>query len=115
MNTALAWTDRDLEEARQLQRKLRAVFNSRQPFADESARTVTEICDQALLTIPDEYCQEMFCEVDRYAQKLALTGRRHPAALRVVLDAIQHRLGSLQMLRRARDRIASSEVTLAKY
>lgn len=114
MNTSPAWNNRDLEEARVLERKLRTVLTSKERFAEESARVVTRLCDQALVTIPDEYCQEMFCEVDSYAQALLQTGRRRPAMLRIVLDAIEHRLGSLQMLRSASARLSRSEVTLAK-
>jgi hypothetical protein len=115
VNNAPDVTDPDLEEARVLQRKLRTVFSSKQAFAEDSARAVTLICDQALLTIADEYCQEMFCEVESYAQMLLKTGRRNPATIRIVLDAIQHRLGSLQMPGRTSDRIARAEVVLAKF
>ena len=114
MKNDLDWTGSDLEEARVLQRKLRAVFNPKQPFAEDSARAVTLICDQAVLTIPDEYCQAMFCEVDSYAQKVLLTGRRNAATIRIVLDAIQHRLESLQ-LRPSRDRVAPVGAALSKF
>jgi len=114
VNHAPDWTGRDLEEARGLQRKLRAVFSPKQPFAEDSARAVTLICDQAVLAIPDEYCQAMFCEVDSYAQKVLQTGRRNAATIRIVLDAIQHRLESLQ-LRPSRDRVTPAAATLSKF
>ena len=114
MKNDLDWTGSDLEEARVLQRKLRAVFSPKQPFAEDSARTVTLICDRAVLTIPDEYCQAMFCEVDSYAQKVLQTGRRNTATIRIVLDAIQHRLESLQ-LRPSRDRAAPAAAALSKF
>ena len=114
MNHAPDWTDRELAEGRVLQRKLRAVFSSKQPFAEDSARAVTLICDQAVLTISDEYCQAMFCEVDGYAQKVLQTGRRNAATIRIVLDAIQHRLESLQ-LRPSRERVTPAAATLSKF
>ena len=113
MSKPQTWSELDLTEAQLLYRKLRETFNT-QLFAEESARTVTRICDQALVTIPDEYCQEMFCEVERYAQKVLQTGRRRPATLRIVLDAIQHRLGSMQVPLRTGRRAARTEANLAK-
>jgi len=104
----------DLTEAQLLYRKLREAFST-ESFAAESQQAITQICDRALLIVDDDYCQRMFCEVDSYAQRLVQTGRRNPATIRAVLDAIQHRLGSLQMLRSASTRLARSEATLAKY
>ena len=110
------WSDRDLdlEEARLLQRKLREVFNSEQPFAEESMRAVTRICDRALVTVDDDYCQEMFCEVDRHAQKLYATGRCDRRRIGRALDAINQRLGSLRTLRAAGGLVARAAVTLEK-
>ena len=99
---------------RLLQLELREVFGSGEPLAEESVRAVTRICDRALVTIDDEPCQEMFCEIDRHAQKLRATGRRDLRRIGFALDAIDARLRSLQTLRSAGDVIARAAASLAK-
>lgn len=101
----------DLAEARSLQRKLTEVLNSAQPGKGgaHSLQEVRQLCDRALLAIPDEPFQEKLCEMERYAadflaaDRSARRGRSAtPGAvfqLRLILstlEAISDRLASLE-------------------
>jgi len=109
------YSDRDLAEARSLQRRLNAVLTSAQPGKDGvlSLVVVMELCDRALVVIPDEPFQEKVCEIERYAvdflaaaRKTARSRGATPGAVfqrRLILstlDAINDRLTSLETLRR---------------
>ena len=92
------WSELDLTEAQLLYRKLRETFST-ESFASESQQAITQICDRALLTVDDDYCQQMFCEIDRQAQDLLTTGRCDRRAIGFTLAAIRYRLRSLETLR----------------
>jgi hypothetical protein len=95
-------SDRDLQEARLLQHKLRELLHEAQPGNPDTA-SLTEmrrLCDRALLAVDDEFCQDQFCEVERHAVNLFSPGgvmfqRR---LILESLEAIHERLASLQTL-----------------
>jgi hypothetical protein len=110
------YSDHDLAEARALQRKLNAVLDSAQPgkAGAFSLLVVRQLCDRALLAIPDEPYQEKVCEIERYATDFLAAARckgrgrggATPGAVfqrRLILstlDALNDRLTSLETLRR---------------
>ena len=114
MTKPQAWTQRDVEEARLLHRKLCEVINSTQPFSQESLRAVAQLCDRAVLMVDDEHCPDMFCEVERYAQALVTTGQRDQRMIWITLDALEHRLTSLGTLRSSAELVAASQAILSK-
>ena len=77
-------------------------------------QTVTRLCDRAMLMVDDEYCQEMFCHVDRQALRLLRTGARYRHLIRMSLDAIDQRLGSLETLRSTGNTVARAQSTITK-
>lgn len=102
----------DLKEARLLYGKLREAISA-ESFAAESQQAVTRICDRALLTVDDDYCQQMFCEIDRQAQELSTTGRSDRRAIGFTLEAIRYRLRSLETVYRTGEPGSSAEPTLS--
>ena len=110
------YSDHDLAEARSLQWELKAVLDSARPGKGGalSLQEVRQLCDRALLAIPDEPFQERVCEIERYATDFLAaarsTGRARggatPGAVvqrRLILrtlDALNERLTSLETLRR---------------
>lgn len=113
MSDRRPWSRGDLQEARLLQRELGELLRTN-PFTSESMQSVTKICDRAMVTVDDEYCQEMFGMLDRQAHQQFATGKRNRGALKIALDAIDQRLGSLETLRGAGQTVARSETILAK-
>ena len=113
MSERRPWSRGDLEEARLLQRELGELLRIK-PFTNESMHAVTKICDRAMVTVDDDYCQEMFCMLDRQAHQQFATGKRNRGALKTALDAIDQRLGSLETLRGAGQAVARAEAILAK-
>lgn len=102
MNPFASCSDRDLQEARLLQRKLSELFHEAQPGNPdhESLKEVRRLCDRALLAVDDEFCQDQYCEVERHAANLFSPGgvmfqRR---LILESLEAIDERLASLQVL-----------------
>lgn len=114
MNEPATWSRQDLQEARLLQKMLGEMLGAN-PFTQESMRAVTHLCDRAMVSIDDEYCQEMFSHLDRLARRLHRTGTRNRYMIRMALDAIDHRLGSLETLRGAGNTVARAQAVLAKY
>jgi len=123
------YSDHDLAEARSLQWELKAVLDSAQPGKGGaySLQEVRQLCDRALLAIPDEPFQEKVCEIERYATDLLTaarkTGRGRGATPGTVfqrrmilstLDAINERLTSLETLRRD-DMVVSHAVLSQKF
>jgi hypothetical protein len=111
-------SDRDLQEARLLQGKLRELLNQTQPGNPDidSLKEVRRLCDRALLAVDDEFCQDQLCEVERHAVNLLSPGgvlfqRR---LILESLDAIQERLAVLKALAGGLDPVASVESILAK-
>jgi hypothetical protein len=111
-------SERDLQEARLLQRKLRELFREAQPGNPdtESLKEMRRLCDRALVAVDDEFCQDQLCEVERHAANLL-----SPAGVmfqrRLILeslDAIQERLASLQKLDGGVDAVAGAEAILGK-
>ena len=102
------WSELDLTEAQLLYRKLRETFST-ESFAAESQQEVTQICDQALLSVDDDYCQQMFCEIERQAHDWLTTGQSDRRAIGFTLKAIQFRLRSLETLRSAGAAIAHAK------
>ncbi len=109
------YSDHDLAEARSLQRSLNSVLTSAQPgkAGAFSVLVVRQLCDRALVVIPDEPFQEKVCEIERYAVDFLAAARSKgrgrgatPGAVfqrRLILsalDAINDRLTSLERLRR---------------
>lgn len=102
MNHTASCSDRDLQEARLLQRKLRELLHEAQPGNPdtESLKEVRRLCDRAILVVDDEFCQDQYCEVERHATNLFSAGgvmfqRR---LILESLEAIHERLASLQVL-----------------
>ena len=114
MNVSPTWSFDDLQEARLLQRKLRELFRAER-FGSEAMRAVTMLCDRALVTVTDELCQEMFCEVDRRAAKLAARDAHQRRMIGIALDSIQLRLGTLQKRGDAGEAIVHAEASIAKF
>jgi len=111
-------SDRDLQEARLLERKLRELLNGAQPGNPdtESLREMRRLCDRALLAVDDEFCQDQLCEVERHAVNLF-----SPAGVmfqrRLILeslDAIEERLASLQAMVPGFGAVAGAEAILQK-
>jgi hypothetical protein len=109
------YSDHDLAEARSLQWELKAVLDAAQPGKGGaySLQEIRQLCDRALLAIPDEPFQEKVCEIERYAADLFAAARGNgrgrgatPVAafqrrlILSTLDAISDRLTSLETLRR---------------
>ena len=130
MNPVPKYCDRDLEEAWLLQRKLRAVLSSAQldkPGA-QSLQEVTQLCDRALLALPDELFHEKLCEVERYAVDFLSAdrsarrdrGATTPGAvvqrrlILAALEAIHERLERLETLSRAGDVLSRAGITSGK-
>ena len=118
MNNAPGRSPRDFEEARFLQGKLRQLFDSAKPGSEEpdSLTEVRRLCDRALLTTDDEFCQQQLCEVERHAAKMFSEGgvmfqRR---LILDTLEAIGDRLASLQAVIRSADALARTETILDK-
>ena len=116
MSKPASCSDRDLQEARLLQRKLRELFHDAQPGNPdtEPLKEMRRLCDRALLAVDDEFCQDQLCEVERHAENLFSPGgvmfqRR---LILESLDAIQERLASLQV--RDADVSAGGETALQK-
>jgi hypothetical protein len=116
VNHPASCSDRDLQEARLLQRKLCELLHEAQPGNPdtESLKEVRRLCDRALLAVDDEFCQDQLCEVERHAVSLFSPGgvmfqRR---LILESLEAIHERLASLQVL--ATDVVAGAEGSLQK-
>ena len=118
MNHPVSCSDRDLQEARLLQRKLRELFREAQPGNPdtESLKEMRRLCDRALLAVDDEFCQDRLCDLERHASNLL-----SPAGVmfqrRLILeslDAIQERLAVLQADDGGVDAVASAEAILEK-
>lgn len=62
----------DIVDARSLCRDLRDLFESLEPGQDDAANLeeVQRLCEMALLTIDDSFCQKQMREVERYASYL---------------------------------------------
>ena len=118
MNNAPARSPRDLEEARFLQGKLRQLFDSAKPGAEEqdSLTEVRRLCDRALLTTDDEFCQQQLCEVERHAANMfSESGVMFQRRLILdTLEAIGDRLANLQAMGRSADALARTEAILDK-
>lgn len=101
MNKPASCSDRDLQEAKLLQRKLRELFHEAQPGNPdtESLKEMRRLCDRALLAVDDEFCQDQLCEVERHAANLLSSGGVSFQRRLILesLDAIQERLASLQV------------------
>ena len=100
MNSVLARSPLDLDEARFLQGKLRQLFDSAKPGAEDS-NSLTEVlrlCDRALLTVDDDFCQQQLCEVERHAVKMfSASGVMFQRRLILdTLEAIGDRLANLE-------------------
>jgi len=111
-------SDRDLQEARVLQRKLRELLHEVQPGNPdtESLKEMRRLCDRAMLAVDDEFCQDQLCEVERHAANLLSSGgvafqRR---LILESLDAIQERLASLQVVDNSAGLVARAETILQK-
>lgn len=111
-------SDRDIEEARLLQRKLCAVLRVAEPGAPdpESFQEVLRLCDRALLAVDDEYCQQQLCEVERHAAKMfSASGVMFQRRLILdTLEAIGDRLASLYALGRSADAVGRTDTILEK-
>ena len=107
MSEPRKWSELELTEAQLLYRQLRETFST-ESFAAESQQAVTQICDRALLTLDDDYCQQMFCEIERQAQDL-VTSQCDRRAIGFTLKAIDYRLRSLETLRSAGAAIAHAK------
>ena len=117
MSKPASCSDRDLQEARLLQRKLRELFHDAQPGNPdtESLKEMRRLCDRALLAVDDEFCQDRLCDLERHAANLFSPGgvmfqRR---LILESLDAIQERLANLQGINGA-DAVAGAEPILEK-
>ena len=118
MSKPASCSDRDLQEARLLERKLRELLNDAQPGNPdtESLKEMRRLCDRALLAVDDEFCQDQLCEVERHAVNLF-----SPAGVmfqrRLILeslDAIEERLASLQAMVPGFGAVAGAEAILQK-
>ena len=118
MNNTPGCSPRDLEEARLLQGKLRNLFDSAMPGAQDpnSLTEVRRLCDRAILTTDDEFCQQQLCEVERHAVKMfSASGVMFQRRLILdTLEAIGDRLNSLQSIDRSADAMARSEALILK-
>lgn len=118
MNPSAQYSERDVEEARLLQRKLREVFRDARPGAAhiDSLGEVRRLVDRALLALDDEFCQHQICEIERHAVKFfSRSGVMFQR--RVILDTlevIQNRLFTLQQLQAAAASLARGEAVLEK-
>lgn len=130
MSLVPKYCDRDLAEAWSLQRKLKEVLHSAQPgqCGADSLQEIQELCDRALLAIPDEPFQEKLCEMERYAADFLAAGRgvrldrdATPGAvfqrrlILTTLEAINDRLASLETLRRDVGLVPAAAPTLQKF
>ena len=117
MSKPASCSDRDLQEARLLQRKLRELFHDAQPGNPDtdSLKEMRRLCDRALLAVDDEFCQDRLCEVERHAASLfSPTGVMFQRRLILEsLDAIQERLANLQGMDGV-DAVAGAEAILEK-
>jgi hypothetical protein len=113
MSKRRPWSPGDLQEARSLQQKLGDLLGT-DPFTSESMQAVTRACDLAMVSLNDDYCQEMFSRLDQHAHRLLRTGVRDRYRIRTVLDALERRLGSLEVLRGANHVVARDQAVLAK-
>ena len=116
MSKLASCVDRDVQEARLLQRKLRELLNEALPGNPDldSLKEVRRLCDRALLAVDDEFCQDQLCEVERHAVNLLSPGgvlfqRR---LILESLDAIQERLAVLQTVDSGADLVARAETIL---
>jgi hypothetical protein len=114
MSKRRSWSQGDVREARSLQQELGDLLRT-DPFTRESMQAVTRLCDRAMVTVDDEYCQEIFAELDRQAHDLFRTGARNRTVIRIALEAIDCRLGSLETMRGAGNTVARAREVLAKY
>ena len=117
MSKPASCSDRDLQEARLLERKLRELLREVQPGNPDtgSLKEMRRLCDRALLAVDDEFCQDQLCEVERHAANLLSSGGVSFQRRLILesLDAIQERLASLQVGDGAHA-LASTATTLEK-